>query len=217
MDAIDERLDTARSRLEADPRLAAAARELMTARVRDQRRRRRIAIPAISLGVAAVFAGGAAWAASAWGPWIISDPDLVVSRTWYDVDGQRLGYCESRLEAIDVPTEGSRALLEALAAIDVSALAPDPGIVAELLAAQGRSDDFERLLPAEQRDDAPHEWARIDVPSGPLSDARILQEGLLSSVSVATLERAFEHEPKERSGQGSLIMLPYIATQCEER
>lgn len=43
MDAIDERLDTARSRLEADPRLAAAARELMTARVRaDASRTRRM-------------------------------------------------------------------------------------------------------------------------------------------------------------------------------
>lgn len=210
MDALDDRLDAARLHVAEDPALESAASELVRARLRDSRStRRRIIVPVLAISLATVFAGGAAFAAAMnWGPWIVSDPDVVVSRTWYDGDGKRLGYCESRLTAADLPTPGSRAFREELAKVDIAAMEPDAATVAALLRSEDRLDDLERLLPEALFADPPSPF----LDKAGRSDARILQDGLVSAVLKEAITRAFE----TTTDPNSFMLLSPAVTQCAE-
>lgn len=179
---LDSKLDSAGRVPSDDLEVARALHALAADRAqRAEPRRRRILIPALSIGVAFGLLGTGAAVASQWGPWTyVADPDVVVTRDWVDVNGTDLGTCESHLATNDLSPEAQTAARDFLSSLDVDSMKPDAEYVATLTVAVGRPEDLGRLI-------AGADVADFDINhTGPtwtgFSDARILQAGLMQTV-----------------------------------
>ena len=213
MDDFEETLRRAGQPVLKDAEVRRALDDLTTARARAAgTRRTRLALPVL-IGSGALLLGGAgAVAATQFGPWtIVTDPDYVVARDWYDTEGTYLGSCESHVrvehEAPDVRAEALRLLSE----LDLTTLEPDPTSVALSLASWGgRLDDYSRLIGGEVPDPSIAELAPLDAPAEVVafqSDARILQVGLLMTVHneiSAGLQAAGLDPDFELTGEGEI-------------
>lgn len=199
---FDARLQRAGQVTAADADLERVLNEVVDqARPERTARRPLRLVSAISLSAAlAVGAPVAVAAAMQWGPWtVVTEPDIVMARTWVDVDGAPLGSCESRLATMDLPEDARADTLAYFAALDVAAVEPDAEAVAAALNAVGRLGEIGRLVPGAEPSDfeVTHHGALWD--AAVYTDAYILQEalartitrGMTASVSPANPE-AFE-------------------------
>lgn len=212
-DSLDDRLQDAGKVFTDNAEVSRSLADLLDARLAASPKssRRRVASLAGAAGVLLAMTGAGAVAASQWGPWVtVTDPDVVLERSWTDAEGEWLGDCETRF-AMEALPEEVRATAETwLSAQDLDALEPDPQSVAGTLNALGRLDELPRLLPGEQAADygVYHE--------GPLwsadwfSDARILQDATTSALSAELAAVIFEASPDLADGGiGSVV-----ETQC---
>ncbi|MBO0985000.1 hypothetical protein [Rathayibacter sp. SD072] len=178
IDPLDTKLGAAGRVPTDDAHVREALHALVADRAAPARSRRRL-LPAVSIGVTIVILGGTAAAASQWGPWTwVTDPDLVYSREWFDVDGNSLGSCETRTSLDSLTDDQKTAVRDYVDALDVDALQPSPEAVAGRLLAAGRPEDFNRLLSGVDTTDFElyHEG---ELWTGQVSDdARIMQDGL---------------------------------------
>jgi len=184
--SFDARLQRAGRVTPADAELEHVLNEVV-AQARPERTGRRPLrlVSVISLGAAlAVGAPVAVAAAMQWGPWtMVTDPDIVMARTWFDVEGAPVGSCESRLATVDLPEDARADSLAYFAALDVAAVEPDPEAVAGGLNAVGRLGEVGRLVPDAQPSDFD---VRHDGPlwsAGVYTDARILQEAMVRTIT----------------------------------
>lgn len=185
-ESFDARLQRAGQVTAADAELERALSQVVDqARPGRAGRRPLRLVSAISLGAAlAVGAPVAVAAAMQWGPWtMVTEPDIVMARTWVDVEGAALGSCESRLAMVDLPADARAHALAYFSALDVAAVEPDTEAVAGGLNAVGRLGEVGRLVPGAQPSD-------FDVRhDGPLwsadtyTDARIMQEAMVRTIS----------------------------------
>ena len=198
IDTLDDRLATARRAHAADPAVATALVALADGRAGEARRarHRRIVIPSIAVGTVLAFSGGAAVAALQWGPWDLTEPDLVVARDWTDVTGAYLGSCETRIAANTMPADALALARERLASIDLDTIAPDAEVIAGALTAVGRLDEVGRLIPGAQRSDFDVHHNSAAWPQEWYSDARILQDGLMMAVFADMAGGVLEQHPE---------------------
>ncbi len=175
------------------------------------RRSRRLA-PAIALGAALALATPVAvTAAVQWGPWLhVTDPDLVLARSWTDVDGTALGTCESRWALEELPEDVRADFSAYFGSLDVDAIEPHAESVAATLNSHGRVEDIGRLVEGARPDDfdVRHHGALLEGDA--LTDARALQEGLLTAVSR---DMAAELGP-QHSGVYEAGLAVMFETQC---
>jgi hypothetical protein len=177
-------------------------RNALTALVSDRERatrprRRRILVPALSLGLALGVLGAGAVAASQWGPWTyITEPDLIVSRDWVDLTGESLGSCETRLATEAFPEDAAAEARAFLAELDVDAIRPDPEYVASMLVAVDRPGDLDRLVAGVDIDDFDITHTGSTWDQALWSDARILQSALTQEVFVAMSDALRERWPE---------------------
>ena len=203
-DELDQRLRDAGVMVdEVSPAVTEALDRLVAARVRSPRvgRRRRGATFAVSAGVVLAVIGGGAVAASQWGPWrLVTEPDVVVSRSWTDATGTWLGDCETRIALEGLPDTVRSTAREYLESRDLDTLEPDPQAVAGALTAVGRADDLGRLLPSAADTEFDVGSSGELWPSEWWSDARILQEATTASLLHDLTEALFAAHPEETSG-----------------
>lgn len=188
MDAFEETLRrVGRASLVDDLEVRRALDDLADAQARaGSHRRRRLALPVVIAAGAALLGGAGAMAATQFGPWTtVTDPDYVVTRDWYDVEGTYLGTCESHVR---IEHESPEVLAEArrlLAALDLDDLPPDPTWVALWLASWDRLGDYPRLIGGDLPDPSIADLAPLDASGDVIAyqtDARILQLALLMTV-----------------------------------
>ncbi len=193
-----------------------ALRELVMSRTVDgrQHRRRRVLLPALGLGgVLTVLLGAGAVVATQWGPWnYVQDEDIVIAREWVDVDGTSLGSCESRLAADELPADALNDARDYLAALDTESLDPDPEVVASLLVAVNRPDRMGQLIPGTQVSDYDVTHTGPVWSQGWWSDARILQDGLVSTVFAGMANDLTAKWPELDSADSPIASK--IQTQC---
>jgi len=149
----------------------------------------RFALPVL-LGSGVLLLGGTgAVAATQFGPWtVVADPDYVVARDWYDLDGTYLGSCEAHVRIEHPAPEVLAAAQRSLASLDLDELGPDPTSVALWLASFDRLDDYSHLIPGEPTDPTIADLTPIDTSPEVrafASDARILQIALIQTVHDA--------------------------------
>lgn len=208
---LDSMLSSAGAVPTDDIRVTEALRSLTADRARASRfRRRRIVIPALSVGLTFGLLSTGAVAASQWAPWTyVSDPDIQITRDWSDANGVSLGTCESHLATDALSPDARTAARDYLASLDFDSLEPDTELVASTLIALGRPDDLGRLI-------AGADVADFDIQhTGPTwsgaywTDARVLQDGLTRTV-FTSLGEALGKDWPETLGQLSAN----VETQC---
>jgi len=219
MDEFEERLDAAGRTAADDEGVRAALAELAAAHAP----KRRVSKPvAIGLGMGAVLAlGGAgvavAGAAYNWGqPWTVT-ADVDVIRAWHDVNRVYLGTCETHIYVHDLSAENKEALLDSVEKLDTATLAPIPAIVAAELFGMGRLEEMPRLIDGGKADLAYYKVSmRDDIAPGSMfsdssvmSDARILQDGLVEAIEQAEGPWADAH-----LGAGNYSIGNELQTQC---
>lgn len=183
-DQLDNRLDSAGRRPTDDVRVRIALHALVEDRAASARvRPRRRLAPAVTIGLTLGVLGTGAAAASQWAPWTyVTEPDIVFSREWFDVEGRALGSCETHLATDSLSGDERTAAQTYLKTLDVDSLQPDPGFIAGRLLAVGRPDDLGRLIAGADIEDF-NVHTDGEVWTGPIaSDARILQDGLTQVV-----------------------------------
>jgi hypothetical protein len=208
---LDSKLTAAGAVPTDDVRITEALRSLTADRARAANlRRRRIVIPALSIGLAFGLLGTGAVAASQWGPWPnVPDPDIQIAREWTDVNGLSLGTCESHIGTIGLSPEARTAARDYLATLDIDSIKPDTEMVATLLVALGRPDDLGRLIEGAHVADYDIEATGSTWTGEWWTDARILQDGLTSTV-LTSLAKKMSADWPEASNQLS----SNIDTQC---
>jgi len=213
MDAIDAVLTEAGRLRDGSAGQDEALRELVMSKMPHKRRRRRFVLPVIALGGTLAFVGTGAAIATQWAPWnYVPDEDIVISREWVDVDGRSLGECESRLAANELPADVLSAARSYLARLDTGSLDPDPEVVAALLVAVDRPDRLGDLVAGAEIND-------FDVTAtGPTwdqewwSDARILQDGLVSVVFAGMADHLVSQWPELDTADSDISSK--VQTQC---
>ncbi|MBB6389747.1 hypothetical protein [Microbacterium thalassium] len=204
MDELDERLRRARAGVD-DPAVAAALHALVEDRTHTAPRHRRVLGPAIGIGAALVLVSGGTVAATEGILWNITDPDLVISRSWTDVEGTFLGTCETRVKADQFPTQEIQdAARDYLAALDIEHMAPNTEVLAGGLNSVGRLDDLPRLVAGAN----PNDWDVThvgDLITDPLyTDAWLMQDALAADAMQGMGEALLERWPDElRDGVGA--------------
>lgn len=199
MDDLDEKLRHARAKTD-DPATVAAVNALAAERTHPTPRRRRILAPAISVGASLVLVGGGAMAVSGWAPWNITDPDISFTRTWMDVDGNFVGFCETRFKSDQFPTQEIQDAARAhLADLDIANMAPDAEHVAARLLQLDRPDDLPTLIAGAKVSDYDVRLVHGPQPDPSVTDAEVLQESLALKVSRALAEYLFTRWPSELS------------------
>ncbi len=199
MDDLDETLRNARAKTD-DPAVVAAVHALAAARTRRTPRRRRILAPAISVGAALVLVGGGAMAVGGWAPWNIADPDISFTRAWADVDGDFVGFCETRFKSDQFPTtEIQEAARAYLADLDIANMTPDAEHVAARLLQLDRPNDLPTLIAGAKASDYDVRLVYGPQPDPSVTDAEILQEGLALKVSRTLGEYLLARWPSELS------------------
>lgn len=161
-------------------------------------------------GLLLALGAPAAVAATVWGPWsIVTEPELVVERSWTDVEGTPLGTCASHFATEGLPADALETGLAYLESLDVDALTADPERVAAGLNSAGRLDEIGRLAADAQPGDfdVRHEGALILE-----SDARILQDAMMRSVSQDLAQVIFA----EHAALGDAGIAMALETQCVE-
>lgn len=150
---------------------------------RPARRPHRLVL-AVSLSAALALAAPVAVAAAMqWAPWVVTEPDIVVTRSWVDVEGVNLGSCESRLAMEDLPEDAREDALAYFAALDVDAVEPDGQAVAAGLNGLGRLGEIGRLIPgaAPSDFDVTHHGPLLDAAF--FTDVYLLQDGLMVTIT----------------------------------
>lgn len=184
---------------EPSPAVTDALDRLVAARVQSPHtaRRRRVATYAASAGVVLAVVGGGAVAASQWGPWrYVTEPDVVVARSWTDSEGTWLGDCETRIALENLPEVARPTARSYLESQDLDALEPDPESVAGGLLAVGRPEDLSRLIPNADSDEFDITHTGELWPSDWWSDARILQDATTASLLRGLTETLFTAHPE---------------------
>jgi hypothetical protein len=209
-DLFDAKIHSA-GRVPADD---ARVREALDALVADRSGRRsshrRFVIPAVTITAAFGLLGTGAVAASQWGPWTyVEYADIVVARDWVDVDGFSLGSCESRLATQDLTDEEHLVARDYLATIDPDGLDPDAEYVANVMVAVGRPDDYGRLITGHTIDefDTGHTGSLWTQPW--LSDARIMQDGLMQTVFTELADEIGARWPDVGD-----VLTAHVETKC---
>lgn len=213
MDSIDVALAAAGRLREESAGEREALHALVMSKTPHRKSRRSVVLPSIALGGTLALVGAGAAIATQWAPWTyVPDEDIVIAREWVDVDGNPLGRCESRLATNELPSEALSAARSYLAGLDTDALEPEPEVVAALLTAVGRPDRLGSLVAGADISD-------FDVnATGPTweqewwSDARVLQEGLVSVVFSGMAERLVAQWPKLNSSDSDISSK--VQTQC---
>lgn len=141
----------------------------------------------IALGGVLVLAAPVAVAAAGQvGAWLhVPDPDLVVARSYTDVDGTPLGSCETRLALEELPADVRADFAAYVADLDVAAIEPNPETVAASLSSVGRLEDIGRLIEGARPSDfnvTHHGELLLDEPT---TDARAMQQGVLLAIGQA--------------------------------
>ncbi|QPE03918.1 hypothetical protein IT882_11755 [Microbacterium schleiferi] len=199
MDDLDETLRNARAKTD-DPAVVTAVHVLAAARTRRTPQRRRILAPAIGFGAALVLVGGGAMAAGGWAPWNITDPDLAFTRSWTDVDGNFVGFCETRMKADVLPTQEVQDAARAyLSDLDIANMAPDSASVAVRLAHLDRADRLSHLIPGADMADFDFTLVGGPQPDPTVSDAHVLQEALAVVVFNGMAKSVFASFPDDES------------------
>lgn len=196
-DPLDARLrDAGRVAIDDAATQEALHAVVAEARTARPRRRGRHLAPVVALGAVLVLAAPVAVAATQWGPWTLTDPDLVVARDWFALDGTPIGTCESRLETQELPDD-VRADAEAyLASLDVATMDPDPEAVAAGLNSAGRLDEIGTLVEGAQPGDfdVRHEGELVDPAASPTE--RILQDALMHAIQRPLGSMMLEEHPE---------------------
>lgn len=106
-DQLDNRLDSAGRRPTDDVRVRIALHSLGEDRAASARMRpRRRLGPAVAIGLAIGVLGTRAAAASQWAPWTyVTEPDVVFSREWFDVECRAPGSCETLVNTLHSTAE----------------------------------------------------------------------------------------------------------------
>jgi hypothetical protein len=194
-----------------DENTVAAVSALSNSAARNDRRHRRVVVPAVLVGSFLALSAGGAAAATAWGAWTyVDEPDISFSREWVAVDGEFLGTCESRLVADDLPADARAAALDYLGALDVDALDPDPEVVAGWLNASGRLDEFGSIIPGVDVTDFELSHDGAVIADSRWSNTRILQDGLVQVVFGGMADSVLGQFP-ELDQQG---ITSRVETQC---
>ncbi len=214
-DPLDDRLAAAGRVLSDDAEVSSALHALGVARAADAHsaRRRRILLPAITIGTVLALCGAGAVVATQWQPWAMEEPDLVVAREWTDVAGTYLGSCETHFAANAVSADVLPDARQYLESLDVDSIAPDAEIVASGLRSVGRPDDVGRLISGAVASDFDTHHQGELLPSDVFSDARILQDGL-TWVVFEGMYKSFEakgFDPQTYEGNDSSVSME---TQC---
>jgi hypothetical protein len=205
MDPLDKRLAEAGRFLRDEAELTSALVALGGARaeVGRRRRRRRLIVPVLAPAVALTLAGAGGVVASQWGPWHISDADIVITRHWSDVTGAELGTCQSRIRAAALP-EDTRAEVRAyLDSVDVDVIEPAPEYVEYHLTMAGRPEDIGRLVKGAHAE--PVDAGGEESPGNGASDARVLQGALVQTLAHEMFLQA-----------GVVELSSEIETQCSD-
>ena len=175
---------------------------IAAARASDRRiRRGRVLVPALVVGALFTTVGGAAAANGLFNWTYVFEPDISISRDWFDVNGAFLGSCESRLASGELPRDAHRVAADYLASVDIDAIVPDPEILAASLFAQGRIDDIGTLVPGAQPSDfeLSHDGEPWDNPL--FTDARFMQDAFISTLFAGMSDAVFfEHPELELDG-----------------
>ncbi|MCH1883360.1 hypothetical protein [Agrococcus sp. ARC_14] len=219
-DAFEARLQRAGRVALDDAAIGTAVAQVVeqTSVERPSRRPRRI-VPAIALG--AILALGmpvAVAAAVQWGPWrFVTEPDLVVAREWVDAEGTPLGSCEGRIATEGLSADARADAIAYFAGLDLGAIEPDPERVAGALNATGRLDEIGRLIEGAEPDDfdVRHEGELLSADV--FTDARILQEALMSTVTMdMTNAITPEHPELQEAGIATLGEIQCVAPEAAQ-
>jgi len=195
MDEFEERLRSAAPTVADDTEVRGALAEVAGARSR--RRRRLPLVAVVAAGVLALGGVGAA-AAVGFGPWRMIDPDFSFTRDWYDVAGDYLGTCESRIQLELLPADVRPVAEEYLATHDIGRLEPNWRTVAVMLAIVGRAERFPELRAG--GDVADYGVTLYGHEAAPWaeevwSDAHVLQTGLDRTLIEAINRELFTRMP----------------------
>ncbi|WP_157674836.1 hypothetical protein [Agrococcus jejuensis] len=200
-DPLEARLrDAGRVAIDDDATEEALHAVVAEARTTRPRRRGRHLAPVIGLGAVLVLAAPVAVAATQWGPWTLEDPDLVVARDWFAVDGTPIGTCESRLETQELPDEVRADAVAYFDALDVATMDPDPEAIAAGLNSIGRLDEIGTLVAgAEPGDfDVQHQGELVDASIYPVE--RILQDALMQTIQTPLATQLLDEHPEALPG-----------------
>lgn len=192
MDELETTLARA-GRVGHDDPAVAETLHLMVDEARPAARPRRRLFAAVGVGAGLLLVGApVAVAATVWGPWSF-EPQLVVERSWTDVAGTPLGTCASQFATTDLPDDALATALAHLDELDSDSATPEPEWVAAGLNGAGRLDEIGRLVEGAQPGDfdVRHEGALID-----RSDARIMQDAMMSSVRRSLSQAIFAAHPE---------------------
>ncbi len=206
-DELDRKLASAGTFLKSDPRLDSALADLASARAEDitakganrSTRLYRGSRLAATLSIGSVLAAGSvgAFAITQWGPWnYVTEPDLVVARSWTDVSGNYLGSCESHMAVDTLPANARKMAVDYFNALDVDSVSPDPEWIASELQAVGRLDTIGNFVAGA----TPADFETLgDGWTGPtivyFSDARIMQDALTQQVFKGMSDLLVRHMP----------------------
>jgi len=198
MDELDGRLAEARPTVADDDAVRAALADVVSARVK----RRRFVLPVmVATGVIALGGVGAAYAAGAFDWNQITDPDYSIARDWYDVEGNYLGSCESRIDVYLLDEQVRPVVENWFATHDVDSYEPRPETVAAALYFRGDPERMPQILAGETVDayldgiqgrpgSSPPEFRRIT------SDAYILHMALNRTIDWEITQAIFGAEPE---------------------
>lgn len=151
-DDLDERLSAAAYRSQRDTdHITQAVHQLVDGRLSEARshgRRRGLLVPTVVAGGVLALLGTGAAVATQWAPWVAEadDPDVVLTRDWYDASGTFLGYCEGRIEVVHRDPDRASAARTYLATVNVDLLEPNLDWLAMALASQGELDRIGQLV-----------------------------------------------------------------------
>jgi len=196
MESLEEQIAAAGRTVADDAGVRAALAELVAARTRRTRSKRRIGI---GLGVAGVLLLGGVGAAVAAGAfdWVLEDPDYSIARDWHDVEGNYLGSCEERVD-IDLLDEQVRPVVaEWFATHDLDSYLPEPSFVAAWLYFRGDPGRLPELISGEHVD-AYRDNIQGTEGSWPpemraqYSDAKILHSAFVNVVHREILHAVFD-------------------------
>ena len=201
---------------ELDARLAAAGvtraddagiRLALTDVVASRRRRRWLAPGIVAMSGLLVLGGVGAATATGLFTWRLSTADYSIARDWYDVEGNYLGSCETRVD-IELVDEQVRPIVERwFATHDVDDIEPDGATLARWLMLAGREDRLPELLAGktfEQYRDQIGVGSAIasDDFRGYMSDAYVLHTALERAVSAQIMREVIDAAPAEQVERG---------------
>lgn len=196
-DSLDTLLSSADPARALRPASIDALSDLTAARTPTRSpQRRRVLVSALIVGALVTTAGGTAAASGLFDFSYVTEPDISISRDWFDIDGVFLGSCESRLAANDLPGDVRLIAVTYLDAVDIDAIEPDPDVLAGSLFAQGRADDIAQLVEGAKASDfeLSHDGEPWDNPM--FTDARFMQDAFIHTLFAGMSNAVLAEHPE---------------------